>query len=47
MTASAESEFGVHGIPYAALIDKEGYIAFSGHSAQRDFEADIYNLLEG
>ena len=43
----AEIEFGVKGIPIATLVGKEGIIAFTGHSAKRDFEVDIYNLLEG
>ena len=43
----AEREYGVRGIPHAALVDREGNIVFMGHYAQRNLEVDIASLLEG
>ena len=39
--------FGVKQIPYCALIDKEGKIAFIGHPSWRRLDEDINTLIKG
>ena len=35
------------GVPHVALVDGEGNIAFIGHPASTNLEADIETLLKG
>lgn len=44
--SAAPRDYGVTGIPTALLIDPEGNIAWRGHPASIDKEAEIDNLLE-
>lgn len=45
--SSADKDYGVRGVPHVVLIDTHGMIAFIGHPAERNLEADIETLLKG
>lgn len=45
--SSADTDYGVNGVPHVVLIDTHGKIAFAGHPASRKLEQDIETLLKG
>ena len=47
INCKADKFFNVQSIPYCALIDKKGKIAFIGHPSCRSLGADITKLLKG
>lgn len=44
---TADSEYGVEGVPHVLLVDTHGKIVFMGHPANRKIEEDIDKLLKG
>lgn len=44
---TADSDYGVQGVPHVLLVDTEGVIVFMGHPASRNIEKDIDALLKG
>lgn len=45
--STCSNDYGVSGVPKVVLIDTEGKIAFAGHPAERNLEADIETLMKG
>jgi hypothetical protein len=47
-SSDCSNVYGVRGVPHVMLIDKEGYIIFKGHPANRpNLEADLDALARG
>ena len=46
-TSTADTDYGVNGVPHVVLIDTHGKIAYAGHPATRKLENDIDTLLKG
>ena len=45
--SEACAKFGIHGIPFCVLVDKEGVVRLTGHPAGMDLEKNIPLLIEG
>lgn len=47
-SSNCSNVYGVRGVPHVMLVDKDGYIVFKGHPANRpNLEADLDALING